>query len=55
VKLSKLSLEGVGTNGSKSWTQTLSIPEMPFVNLDACSIINITYELEVNYDFFFQG
>uniref|UniRef100_A0A224XNV0 Putative arrestin domain protein n=1 Tax=Panstrongylus lignarius TaxID=156445 RepID=A0A224XNV0_9HEMI len=47
VELSKMSLEGVEQNGSKSLTQNIGIPQMPFVNLDACSIINISFVLKV--------
>uniref|UniRef100_A0A1B6CJ57 Arrestin C-terminal-like domain-containing protein n=1 Tax=Clastoptera arizonana TaxID=38151 RepID=A0A1B6CJ57_9HEMI len=43
----KLSMEGVEPNGSKSWTQQLTIPIMPPCNLDQCSIIHCEYELKV--------
>lgn len=47
AEILKLSLEGVEANGSKSWTQQLTIPVMPPCNLDQCTIINIVYELQV--------
>ncbi|XP_075210392.1 arrestin domain-containing protein 3-like [Lycorma delicatula] len=47
VELSKLTLEGVEANGSKSWTQMLPIPNMPPLNLDQCTIINCNFILKV--------
>lgn len=47
TEIVSLTLEGVDPNGSKSWTQQLTIPIMPPCNLDQCSIINCEYYLEV--------
>ena len=47
TELGKLTLEGVDCGGSKSWTGNFPIPEMPFFNLYACSIIDLKYELSV--------
>ncbi|KAL1139742.1 hypothetical protein AAG570_006720 [Ranatra chinensis] len=48
-ELVKLSLEGVRCNGSKSWTQQLTVPsDMPFVNFEPCSIIGIDFSLKVS-------
>ncbi|RZF46314.1 hypothetical protein LSTR_LSTR010169 [Laodelphax striatellus] len=45
VELSKLALEGIEPNGSKSWTQLMPIPNLPPVNLDQSTIISCTYTL----------
>lgn len=47
VEIASLSLEGVEPNGSKSWTQQLTLPNMPPCNLDQCTIINCEYFLQV--------
>jgi len=47
VEVVKLEIEGVPAGGSKSWNQTLPLPEMPFHNLNGCSIINLTYKFQV--------
>ena len=47
ISLVKNDLEQVLPNGSKSWTQNIEIPHMPFINLDACSIIKVDFYLEV--------
>ncbi|XP_014254041.1 arrestin domain-containing protein 3-like [Cimex lectularius] len=47
VDLIKLQVEGVAGGGSKTTTHNLALPEMPYVNVDACSIIDITFALKV--------
>ncbi|CAH1407509.1 unnamed protein product [Nezara viridula] len=47
VDLVKVELDEVLPNGSKSWTQNIDIPHMPFLNLDACSIIKVDFFLEM--------
>ncbi|CAH0380473.1 unnamed protein product [Bemisia tabaci] len=43
----KVDFEAVGANNSKTWTHTLTVPQMPFHNLTTCSIIIINYVLKV--------
>lgn len=47
LELFKKNLDEVLAHGSKSWTENIEIPAMPFINLDACSIIKVEFYLEV--------
>uniref|UniRef100_A0A146M467 Arrestin domain-containing protein 2 n=1 Tax=Lygus hesperus TaxID=30085 RepID=A0A146M467_LYGHE len=50
VELVKIACEGVEPGKSRTWTQNISVPQMPHVDLAACSIINVNFELKVVVD-----
>lgn len=45
--LLEFNLEGVPPKSSKSWIQHFEIPQMPIINLDACTIIKVNFYLEI--------
>lgn len=47
VELVKIASQGIEQGKSKTWTENVVVPQMPHVDLDACSIINITFVLKV--------
>ncbi|BES94350.1 Arrestin (or S-antigen), N-terminal domain [Nesidiocoris tenuis] len=48
VDIVKVSCEGVEPTKSRTWTQSVSVPQMPHVDLEACSIINVKFLLKVS-------
>lgn len=49
VDIVKVSCEGVEPTKSRTWTQSVSVPQMPHVDLEACSIINVKFLLKVRH------